>query len=460
MSYSIYLGMILALTLIIIIGVYSGKNVKGATDFSVGSHKAGYLIITGTIMGTIVGGASTVGTSELAYTYGFSAWWFTLGAGLGCLLLGLVFVKPIYFAGNETISQILAEEYGNKVGFISSIFVSIGMFINIVAQILASVAIITSMFNVTSFEASCIAALLMTFYVIFGGVWGTGFVGIVKLLLLYLSVIIGGSMAVKLGGGISHFAEVLSREQYFSLLARGKGVDLGAGFSLIVGVLSTQTYIQAIICGKDKLDSKKGALFSAVLIPPIGLAGIFIGMYMKMNYPEIIPSSVFPYFVLNYMPPFLSGVVMGALLITVVGTGAGLALGISTVITKDIYQNYINKNSDELMLLRVSRLLIIVVLAAAVIFTAGNMKTYILKWSFMSMGLRGSAVFIPLCGAFFLKGRINSKFALAGVILGPISVLVGKLVIPAEIDSLFIGIAVSAIIFTIGIFWQRKTDKS
>lgn len=411
-------------------------------------------------MGTLVGGASTVGTSELAYTYGFSAWWFTLGAGLGCLLLGLVFVKPIYLTRNETISQILAEEYGNKVGLISSIFVSIGMFINIVAQILSAVAILTSVFNVASFTASCIAALLMTLYVIFGGVWGTGYVGIVKLLLLYLSVIIGGSMAVKLGGGVSQFAEVLPREQYFSLLARGSGVDLGAGLSLIVGVLSTQTYIQAILCGKSTQDSKKGALLSAGLIPPIGIAGIFIGMYMKMNYPDMVPSSVFPQFVLMYVPPFASGIVMAALLVTVVGTGAGLALGISTVITKDIYQAYIKKNSDELMLLRISRLLIIVVLMAAVIFTAGNMKSYILKWSFMSMGLRGSAVFIPLCGAFFLKGHINGKYALAGVILGPISVLVGKMVLHTEIDSLFIGIAVSIIIFILGTLEKRTTNKS
>ncbi|HNZ82834.1 MAG TPA: sodium:solute symporter family protein [Sedimentibacter sp.] len=458
MDVFLYFGMLLALTLIIAAGIYSGKKVKVSSDFSVGSRKAGYMIVAGTITGTLVGGASTVGTSELAFTYGFSAWWFTLGAGIGCLLLGLVFVESIYRNGNETVSQILADEYGNKVGLVSSVFVSIGMFINIVAQILSATAIIVSVFNITSFTASCIAALLMIIYVVFGGVWSTGIVGIVKLLLLYISVIIGGSMALKLGGGISHFIEVLPSEQYFNLFARGKSIDLGAGFSLIVGVLSTQTYIQAVLSGKDKSASQKGALLSAVLIPPIGLAGIFIGMYMKLNYPDIAPSSTLPHFVLNYMPPFVSGIIMAALLVTVVGTGAGLALGISTVITKDVYKNYIKRNSDELTLLNISRLLIVVVLAAAVIFTAGNMKSYILEWSFMSMGLRGAAVFVPLCSAFFLKGRITSRFALAGVLLSPVSVLIGKTVMHTEIDSLFIGIAVNVIIFTTGILSNKKAD--
>jgi len=174
MSVFLYLGMFFALTLILAAGIYSGKKVSSSYDFSVGGRKVGYLFIAGTITGTLVGGASTVGTSELAYSYGFSAWWFTLGAGLGCLLLRLIFVKPIYRTGDETISQILAEEYGEKVGLISSVFVSIGMFINIVAQILSAVAIISSMFKITGIAASSLAALLMVVYVVFGGVWSTG----------------------------------------------------------------------------------------------------------------------------------------------------------------------------------------------------------------------------------------------------------------------------------------------
>lgn len=147
-------------------GYIQGKKWKIHLIFLSAAIRSGIQSIAGTITGTLVGGASTVGTSELAYTYGFSAWWFTLGAGLGCLILGLIFVKPIYRTGNETISQILAEEYGDKVGLISSVFVSIGMFINIVAQILAAVAIISSLFKITAFAASCIAALLMILYVV------------------------------------------------------------------------------------------------------------------------------------------------------------------------------------------------------------------------------------------------------------------------------------------------------
>jgi hypothetical protein len=72
---------VMTLFLITLVGIYSGKKIKCDDDFCQGGNKAGVGIITGTIMGTLVGGASTVGTAQMAFVYGFSAWWFTLGAG-------------------------------------------------------------------------------------------------------------------------------------------------------------------------------------------------------------------------------------------------------------------------------------------------------------------------------------------------------------------------------------------
>ena len=61
---------------------------------------------------------------------------------------------------------------------------------------------------------------------------------------------------------------------------RGIGKDLGAGVSLVLGVLSTQTYAQACLSGRSDSEARKGALISAFMIPPIGVGGILIGMYM------------------------------------------------------------------------------------------------------------------------------------------------------------------------------------
>ncbi|HYE81756.1 MAG TPA: sodium:solute symporter family protein [Clostridia bacterium] len=444
------LGITFTLVLIIMIGAYSGRLIKTAGDFSHGGRKAGRGIIAGTIMGTLVGGASTIGTAQLAFLYGFSAWWFTLGAGIGCLILAFFFTGPLYKSNKETVPQILAEEFGPIARPISSIFVSIGTFINIIAQILSAAALLTSIFNIGPTTASIISIILMSAYVIFGGVLGVGLVGIAKLILLYISVVAGGIIAITMGGGPEQFAIAFPSYPYFSLFGRGVWVDGAAGFSLILGALSTQTYIQAVLSAKNLKEAKMGSLISGILTPPIGLAGIFIGLFMKMKHPDMNPTSAFPAFVLESMNPWLGGVVLATLLVTVIGTGAGLSLGISTMFTKDIYINYLSKNADDKKQLQISRLVIVITLVLALLFTAGNAKSLILKWSFMSMGLRGATVFVPFCVALFLKGKVKSNYAVASMVISPLSVMLGKLILPQSFDPLFLGIGISFLLMFLG----------
>ncbi len=129
------------------LGVYSGRRVKSAADFAVGGRKASAAVVSGTIMGTLVGGSATVGTAELAFRYGISAWWFHIGSGIGCAILGLALAKSLHASSLQTIPQYLLRTYGKGIGPITSIFLSIGMFLSIVAQGLAVVALITSMFR-------------------------------------------------------------------------------------------------------------------------------------------------------------------------------------------------------------------------------------------------------------------------------------------------------------------------
>ena len=84
------IGFVAVLVVIAAIGWWSGRKVKTEEDFAAGSGKAGTLIVTGTIMGTLVSGQATLGTAQLAFSFGISAWWFTLGSGIGCLVLALL----------------------------------------------------------------------------------------------------------------------------------------------------------------------------------------------------------------------------------------------------------------------------------------------------------------------------------------------------------------------------------
>lgn len=420
-------------------------------------------IVAGIIIGTLVGGSSTVGTAQLAFTYGMSAWWFTLGGGIACLVLALVYVKPLRRSGCMTLTGIIGKEFGETADIAASILNSVGTFINVISQLLAGTAVLAVVFpNMGIIPELVITAGFMAVYVIFGGSQGTGLVGILKTALLYLSMMGCAFVVLHLIGGVSGVKDMVASIEtdvnLSSVFARGVGKDMGACLSLILGVLTTQTYAMAVMSGKSDRASQIGALSGAVLIPPIGIGGILVGLYMRANCPDIAAKTALTSFVLEHLPDLAGGVVLGALFIAVVGTGAGLAMGISTIVRRDI----ISRVNPELTTnyaanRRLNYIIILIVLAAGCFLSTGKLGDTILSFAFMSMGLRGAVVFVPLCCALWLPGKIDRQCVIAAITAGPLLVLLCGTVLPLPggIDSLFAGIAASFLCCLAGYFVKK-----
>ena len=215
-------------------------------------------------------------------------------------------------------------------------------------------------------------------------------------------------------------------------------------------MLTTQAYILPVVSAKNLRTSKAGAILGGFLTVLIGIAGIFVGMFMRMEMPDISSASALPVFALTYLPGFLGGVILATLLVALVGTGAGLSLGVSSMLYQDIYKPFIQPNASDKTQLRVSRGIILALLLAAALFSMGKLGSLILSWGFLSMGLRGAVAFAPLCFALFSPGRIRPAFAGAAIIAGPLLVLLGSYILPPDIDPLFLGMAAALLITFIG----------
>ncbi len=254
-----------------------------------------------------------------------------------------------------------------------------------------------------------------------------------------------GLLAIRMHGGLGEFYASLPKVQYMNLFARGFGTDFGVGLNVALGVISTQTYIQAALAGRSNAEAVKGCLFAATLTPPIGFFSLFVGMYMHIYFPQIAAAEAFPTFILHFLPGPLAGVALATLLIAVVGTGSGMALGFGTIISNDIYKKFINRQADGKQLLLVSRLIILLTLISSATFTLGNLGTAILSWGSMSMGLRAVVLLAPMTTALFLPGRVRPALAVASSVLGVVVMLAARL-LNLPFDSLFIGLLAAALI--------------
>ncbi len=446
---------LITLIIVSIMGLNASKNVKSSADFALGGRNFSTARVSASIIGTLVGGASTIGTAQAAFVSGINGMWFTLGASMGCIFLGLFLARPLREAEIFTIPEFMIKFYGNRARMTSSIISSMAIFVHITGQVLASVAIFTSLFNISENLAVLITMLLIVSYIFFGGFLGSSVVGSIKTVLLYVTLSISAYVVIKEFGSVHNLVAAYPSDPWFNLFSKGTLSGFAQGFALVVGVCSTQTYLQAIFSGRTYRESRRGAFLSALLIPPIGLICTMVGMFMKHAHPEIISKQALPLFVIDYLNPVIGGIVIGTLIISVVATGAGLTLGISTMISRDIYKTVINVRADEkkeLLSLRISVLAILLATSMMVVF---NLDSLILKWAFLSMTLRGTVVFMPLVVAVIFKERTPYRAGLLSMIAGPLVTIALSLFEIVDIDPLYIGMGTSLVIFLLAIAFNK-----
>lgn len=157
---------------------------------------------------------------------------------------------------------------------------------------------------------------------------------------------------------------------------------------MVIGVISTQTYVQALFSAKDSATAAAGCVTAALIVIPVGLPSVMIGMYMHAMHPEINAIDALPFYLCIYLPEWLGGIGIAALLLSSLGSISGLALGIGTMISRDIFNDLFGLR-DVKRLLWISRFSVLAVTFGAVIFVFHYLDSLVLHWNYLSMGIAG-----------------------------------------------------------------------
>src|SRR5712691_2539828 len=85
---TVYLTILIVYSLVLMaLGVWIGRRVRGAGDFFVAGRRLGPGLVFATMLAANIGAGSTVGATALGYTYGVSAAWWVGSAAIGSIVL-------------------------------------------------------------------------------------------------------------------------------------------------------------------------------------------------------------------------------------------------------------------------------------------------------------------------------------------------------------------------------------
>ncbi|MDR3565521.1 MAG: sodium:solute symporter family protein [Negativicutes bacterium] len=448
-------GLIATLLTITVVGVHAARKVKTADDFTVGGHHGGPAMIVGTLAGTLIGGAVTMGTAQMAFSLGVASLWLTLAGGLTVMIMAIFYARPLRQSGFQTIPEYLVGSYGPAAGLLTSITASIGTFFAVVSNLLSAISLVATLLVLDPLPSAALVVALVLAYVFFGGVWGTGRVGIVKTLLTFATLGTVGWISWREMGGLAAYIQAFPAFPWFSLFGRGIWVDIGGALSVFVGIICTQTYVQAIYGARDVKAARQGAAVAGVIMLLAGIPAAMAGMFMRAAHPEIAAIEALPLFILYYLPPWFGGVAMATLLLASVGASSGLALGVSTMLSRDVLLVAF-RGLGERTALWINRAIVLLIILFAVSITFGNLKTMVLEWNFLSLGLRGAGVFLPLTAAIFWPGHFDRRLAVWSMAAGACVAFGWKIVFPEGIDPLYPGLLANAVVFAAACLLGRK----
>jgi SSS family solute:Na+ symporter len=122
-------------------------------------------------------------------------------------------------------------------------------------------------------------------------------------------------------------------------------------------------------------------------------------------------------------------------------------LGIATMFTRDLYQQYIRPKMGDREGLLVARTVIVVVVLVGVLIGASDLLKLIISYSFLAFAFRADAMLVPLLVAVLgNRTRVRSAGAGVGALLGGMTTnLFWNLAIEPGGAAVFIGLVGSVV---------------
>ena len=350
--------------------------------------------------GEWMGGTSTTGVSEYGYLYGISGAWYTVANGLGICFLAVFFARLFRSLNTSTVPEIIGRYLGPGSRIVSSVLLTLILMIVGTSQMISIGTLGESLLGLDSTLSILVLGGGILLYTCMGGMHAIGFTNIMHLLIMYAGALVAVLICGGQGGGLAQLRASLP-ETYFQPMAIGYNRVISWIIASVLGACTAQAGLQPILRSKDEKTAVRSSFMIALIVAPFGILTALLGMYAKVRFPDLSSGKLALPTLLLSLNPWVSGMVLAAIVAAVLSTASPIFLSCGTLITRDIYSGVVRDNESK-NLLAVSRISTLIA-GAVCIFAAVLLRrsSTILDIVYFAYSLRGSLFVILLLGIFW-----------------------------------------------------------
>ncbi len=439
------------LSLVAGMGYYFSKKNISTEEYFVGGRSFSGWVVGLSLVGTSISSVTFLSYPADAYKTTWIRFITTWSMPLGVLIAAYYFL-PFFRRNNVTSAyEYLEHRFGPSVrvyGGITFIFaqlVRVSIILYLVSLLLHEITGFSILTNIL------ISGVFVAFYTIMGGINAVIWTDVIQTIILVLGGLLTlGVIINHLPGGLGQIFSVAISDGKLSLaeMTSSGFRSIDWNFSItrktgtmlfLVGLTSwlteysaNQNTVQRYAAAKSTYEARKAMLVCVLSSLPIWAFYMFIGTSLYVFF-QVFPTieatemlngvrkaeQIFPYFILNFLPPGFTGLVIAAALAAAMSSLDSSINAISTVGVVDIYRRHIKKAEKDKHYLQIAWVIAggaaLFMVCGALILNASETKTLqdtaTILYSITGGGLLG----LYLLGFFTKKG--NAKSVWIGLIV-------------------------------------------
>jgi len=464
-------GFFLAIVgLTLVVTYIAAKRTSSAADFyTAGGGLKGWQ--NGfAIAGDYLSAAAFLGVSGAIALTGFDGFFFSVGYVVANLVLLYVIAEPMRNLGRYTLADMLTARFNEKrIRGVAASGTIIIVILYMIAQLVGAGALIKLLFGIEYWIAVLIVGVMMTTYVLFGGMTATSWVQIIKAsLLLFGTGLLATLVLVKFDFSLMKMFDTIAVDHGEKFLVPGikytSTVDsVSMMMALVLGTSGLPHILMRFFTVKDAKTARASISWTTWITAIFFSLTIFLG-FGALNFvglDKILAESKAGNTAAPLLAQFLGGDVLMAFIgavafATILAVVSGLVLTGASAISHDIYGEIIKggklTEKQQVLAARTGSISIAIVSIVLALFAQNLNVSFLVSFAFCI----GASANLPVILYTIYWKKFNSTGAVSAMVTGLVSCLIlgamgPNVWSPVEGAAIFVGnpivpLAVPAII--------------
>ena len=324
--------LILYAVLLLGVGVWDRHTSHRFEEYVLAGRRHGTVFVTSGLLATALGASATMGVIQLAWQIGFPAfWWLGVGA-IGLIIQAIFLSKKLFQCKVFTLPELTCRLLGKEAQFALAIMIAVGWLGIISAQFVAAAKIVEVAGGI-----SWNVSLLGVVVVICAYVWLGGNAAIVKTDVVQFGILTGTIILCLFYLLTQHPIPPVALKPIFlnSQFPFSKWIYfliiVGAGY-VICPILYSRVF-----AAKSTQVAKRSLFHAAGWLILLGVCIVGIGLWAQYYIPYQQGVDVFSLILNQWLPPWMSILLIVGILSAVVSSADTCLIVIATIIEQDIF---------------------------------------------------------------------------------------------------------------------------